>query len=608
MNKTTVPIRGMHCHSCEILIEEELKKVSHVHKVHVSQKRGEADVYHADGLDMLAVETAVKDAGYSVGIDTPKPWFSPNGRDYLNLGRAFLTLTILYFAARGLGLLDIGTSISSNNSSLWGVLLIGLTAGVSTCMALVGGLVLGASARFAEKHPFASSTEKFKPHLFFNLGRILGFFVLGAVIGSLGSIFKLTPEMQGFLMIAAGLFMLLLGVQLTEISPKLNSVSLTLPKGLSRLLGISNHANKEYSHKGSMILGALTFFLPCGFTQAMQILAISSGSASRGALIMGLFAIGTAPGLLGVGGLTAIIKGGMAKPFFRTVGLAVAFLALFNISNGYNLTGLNLVTISWANSEEAVTEGVVSDPNVTLENGYQVVRMTQGSFGYSPNRFTIKKGVPVKWLINSTNANSCASSVVSSALNIRQFLNAGENEIDFTPLEVGQIRFSCSMGMYSGSFNVIDGSGESSLVQPIQAAVQPVQQNNAPAPAAGCGGAGGGGGCGGCGGGVAKNVQPTTGQTEKLGDTQIIKATYTLSKDIQPNQFTVKAGIPVSFKVAVRENGSGCMGSLAIPGLSNQVESLDKGQDLTFDFTPTKPGQYKITCAMGVPRGTLTVI
>ena len=206
MNKTTVPIKGMHCHSCEILIEEELKKVSHVSKVHVSLKRGEADVFHADGLDMTAVETAVKGAGYTVGIDGPKPWFSPNGKDYLNLGRAFLILTILYFAAKGLGLLDLGTSISGNSGSLLGVLLIGLTAGVSTCMALVGGLVLGASARFAESHPYATSSEKFTPHIFFNIGRILGFFALGALLGSLGSIFKLTPEMQGFLLIAAGLF------------------------------------------------------------------------------------------------------------------------------------------------------------------------------------------------------------------------------------------------------------------------------------------------------------------------------------------------------------------------------------------------------------------
>ena len=289
-------------------------------------------------------------------------------------------------------------------------------------------------------------------------------------------------------------------------------------------------------------------------------MAISSGSPLTGALTMGVFALGTAPGLLGIGGLTAVIKGGAAKPFFRVVGLAVAFMALFNMSNGYNLTGLNLVTISWANDSSTLTESAAAaDPNVTLENGYQVVRMTQGSFGYSPNKFTIKKGVPVKWLINSTNANSCASSIVSSTLGIRKFLQAGENEIDFTPSDVGQIRFSCSMGMYSGVFNVVE---ETSLAPTAQlAAVQPaqaaVQQAQVPA-AAGCGSSGG--------------------------------------------------GVPVTFKIDVLDDGSGCMGSFALPGLSNQVDFIEKGKTLTYAFTPTKTGQYRITCAMGVPRGVINVI
>ena len=217
INKTAIPIKGMHCHSCEILIEEEIRKIPGVKKVIVSQKRAGADIFHTEELDMGAVERAVKEAGYTVGTEGDKPWLSPHKKDYLNLGRAFLILTLLYFVAKTIGLFGLGTGITGNNGSLLGVLLIGLTAGVSTCMALVGGLVLGASARFAEKHPKASPAEKFKPHLFFNLGRIFGFFILGAAIGSLGSILKLTPEVQGFLTMAAGIFMLLLGIQLTEI-------------------------------------------------------------------------------------------------------------------------------------------------------------------------------------------------------------------------------------------------------------------------------------------------------------------------------------------------------------------------------------------------------
>lgn len=87
--------------------------------------------------------------------------------------------------------------------------------------------------------------------------------------------------------------MLLLGLQLTGLFPILSKINFTLPKSISRFFGITD--NKIYSHKGTILLGALTFFLPCGFTQAMQLYAISSGNFISGALIMSLFAIGTKP-------------------------------------------------------------------------------------------------------------------------------------------------------------------------------------------------------------------------------------------------------------------------------------------------------------------------
>jgi plastocyanin domain-containing protein len=98
----------------------------------------------------------------------------------------------------------------------------------------------------------------------------------------------------------------------------------------------------------------------------------------------------------------------------------------------------------------------VNDPNVVIENGVQIVRMNQLSSGYKPNNFTIKKGVPVKWIINSKDINSCASSIYSQKLKIQSYLEIGDNVFEFTPSETGKITFSCSMGMYRGYFNVVE--------------------------------------------------------------------------------------------------------------------------------------------------------
>lgn len=595
----TFQICGMHCRSCEMLIEEELMQLNGVKKVLVNQQKGTAVVIYKGELDEVAVEQAIQTAGYNLGTDH-KPWFSRNVNDYKGVVYCLSFIFVLFTMARMFGLTNINVGGAGSYSSLPIVFLVGITAGLSTCMALVGGLVLGSAARFAEKHPNATPQEKFTPHLFFNFGRVVSFFVLGGVVGWLGSFFQLSTTILGLLTILVGVSMLLIGAQLIRIFPRLNGVHFSLPPALSKALGLQQHKAKEYSHKNAMLLGGMTFFLPCGFTQAMQLFAMSSGSPVTGALTMGVFALGTTPGLLGIGGLTSVVKGAFARNFFQFAGLVVILLALFNISNGLNLAGLGAFIPSFlTNSNQVSAAG--ADPNVTMVNGVQVVKMTQSDRGYSPNSFTIKKGVPVKWVITSTNAYTCAASIVSQKLNVRKALQEGENVIEFTPQDEGTINFSCSMGMYTGSFTVVsDGTaaGTGTGVPSAYAA--------APSQGSSCGGGGGGCGCGGGAKTVAKPLgSPVAAQVQ--ANEQVINATYTLGTDIVPNRFTVKAGAPVRFLVDVKENGSGCMSTITVPGLTQQISQLIQGQKLDFSFTPQQPGTYKITCAMGIPRGEIIV-
>ncbi|MDD5083413.1 MAG: sulfite exporter TauE/SafE family protein [Candidatus Moranbacteria bacterium] len=466
-NKFTLSINGMHCRSCELLIEDALTRIPGIHKTVVKYKKGTVEVYYGTKKpDTHVIETAIREAGYTVGTGTKKPFLSKDPEEYKDLGVAFLFLIGIYLLLRNLGITSINIGSVSNPSGLPVVFLVGLTAGLSTCMALVGGLILGISARHAELHPEATSMQKFRPHLFFNLGRIGGYALLGGILGSLGSVLQLSGSTLGLLTIIVGVVMLTLGMKLTGIFPRMEHAGITLPKGISRFFGIKKHHEKEYSHQGSMITGALTFFLPCGFTQAMQLYAISTGSFTQGALIMGIFALGTAPGLLGVGGLTSIIKGIFAQRFFKFAGIVVILLAVFNINNGYNLTGWEWGSDANSNRSSSVvssTSGAlkstpksvpVNDANVKLANGVQVVTMTESSRGYTPDKFTIKKDVPVKWVITANDPYSCASSIVVSSLKIQKTLKAGENIIEFTPKKTGKIPFSCAMGMYTGAFIV----------------------------------------------------------------------------------------------------------------------------------------------------------
>jgi sulfite exporter TauE/SafE/copper chaperone CopZ len=364
MKKQTVHIQGMHCRSCEILIEDGIREVRGVRAVNVSHTKGTAEISYKGHLDVNRVQSIVEDAGYSLGMGKKSPLISTRKEDWNQLSIAALAVISFYFIGRWLGIFDLGSSVSSNYSSLPIVFLVGLTAGISTCMALVGGLVLGVSAKFAKQHPFATTTEKFKPHLMFNLGRILTFMVLGGAIGWLGSVLQISMSVVGFLTILVGLSMLFLGLQLVEIFPRLSGFQFTLPKGISRALGMDSAKEAEYSHKNAAVLGGLTFFLPCGFTQAMQLFAMSTGSPIAGALTLGTFALGTAPGLLGIGGLASVVKGQSAKYFFKFAGLVVIALSLFNISNGLNLTGLKVSAESALSRQDKPVLGVTNEAKV----------------------------------------------------------------------------------------------------------------------------------------------------------------------------------------------------------------------------------------------------
>lgn len=444
--KKHISIAGMHCHSCEILVERHLAQIPGVRSVRVNHKTGVATVSLDDNIrpDEQAIEKAIRSAGYSIGKSDDRKWIAINQQDWFEAVLAGSIVFILYLFARIFGLASI-TSIAGSGATLSVVFIIGLTAGISTCAALVGGLVLATAARHAELHPEATAVQKFRPHLFFNLGRIASFALLGGLVGLIGAALQPSAFMLGLLTLAVGLVMISLGLKLTELFPRLDSL-LVLPSSIARFFGMAK-TDREYSHWRAALTGGLTFFLPCGFTQAMQLAAVASGSFTRGAAIMAVFAIGTAPGLLGIGGLSSVIRGSGTRLFFKVAGIIVIALGFWNISNGWNLTGIVINRVG--------SQVIQTGPRAEIRDGKQYIEMEQWAGGYNPKRITVKVGMPVVWQINSTNSYTCASSIIVPSLGIARSLSPGINTIEFTPTKTGSIKFSCAMGMYTGIIEVI---------------------------------------------------------------------------------------------------------------------------------------------------------
>ena len=110
-----------------------------------------------------------------------------------------------------------------------------------------------------------------------------------------------------------------------------------MPKFISRYaLDVS-----KWNHSLTpLLVGVVTFFLPCGFTQSMQIYTLSTGSFMKGGLTMLSFALGTLPILALISFSSfSIQKSTKSGIFFKSAGLIVIMFAIFNLINSLVAAG-----------------------------------------------------------------------------------------------------------------------------------------------------------------------------------------------------------------------------------------------------------------------------
>ncbi len=443
----TVCIGGMTCASCELLLEKKLKAVPGVKAVDVDHKNGTARITaKADELPSLeGITSVIEKAGYSF-LDDAAPTISslsPDKRKWMEIGGSLLIIFALYKILQAFDLVSLAPS-TSGVLSLGGIFVIGLVAGTSSCLAVTGGLLIALAAKHNEIRQAETPWQKFKPLLHFNIGRLVSYFVLGGLVGLLGQSITLSTRMSGYMSIVVAFIMLYLALTILEIIPK-GSFPIRPPKKLSRWianLSESNHPAAPFT------LGAFTFFLPCGFTQSLQLAALASGSFLTGSLTMFVFALGTLPSLLGISAISSAARGNFSRIFLRFSGALVLLLAVFNLNSGFALTGIDLSSAFAGGNQQAG-----SAPSI--RGGVQEVSMAVTRSGYSPSNLTIKAGIPVRWKVDGTSAAGCTSIMTIPSLNISQALRSGENIIEFTAPNKGQLAFMCSMGMVRGSFTVI---------------------------------------------------------------------------------------------------------------------------------------------------------
>jgi uncharacterized protein len=440
-------IDGMHCPNCVVAVERSLAKLADVKGVQASYPPGAAIITHEGSLDLERIKNALTAEGYTLtdAKDTDAPTFARTGvRDYAEIAAAFLILIAIAFALQHFQLLPRGFSISDQMS--YGlVFLIGLVASVSSCLAVTGGLLVALAAKYNEANPYLTGRQRLIPPLYFNAGRLVSYTILGGAIGALGAALTLTPAVNGALTLIASLLMIMLGLNMLGFLPSVSRYLPSLPPSLSHRL---HDAAASETKGAALLLGAATFFLPCGFTQALQLYVLSKASFTVGALTMLAFALGTLPALLSLSAVSSLAKGVFQKHFLRFAGAAVILLGIFNIRYGLVLTGSDLGRTASASSAVVAAE-------VQPDGKRQRMSMKVVDFDYHPHQFTVKQGIPVEWWIDASQAVGCGQVLYAPELGIRKALSdTSTTLITFTPQRPGDYVFNCGMGMMTADAKI----------------------------------------------------------------------------------------------------------------------------------------------------------
>ena len=329
MNTYTFHVSGTHCPSCKIFIEDTLNEQTGIQQTKVDLKHETVSIETTldESQHKLAeiLTEKIKHNGYALSVDKKAKDKTSNSVIWqaLPIGLALLAL---FFIVQKSGILNFGLGGTVTPATGF---IIGLVASVSSCLAVVGGLVLSLSATVSQ-----DKISDVKPMMLFHGGRLVSFAILGGVLGAIGSAIGISFTVTALLGIIASVVMIVLGLNLVGVFEK-NIIA--LPSGV-----FSFFRKVEHKTIAPFLVGVGTFFLPCGFTQAMQVAALSSGSFFSGFMIMTAFALGTLPMLALLSfGSASFAQSKHAPVFFKSAGVLVIGLGAFALLAG--LAGLGII-------------------------------------------------------------------------------------------------------------------------------------------------------------------------------------------------------------------------------------------------------------------------
>jgi sulfite exporter TauE/SafE/plastocyanin domain-containing protein/copper chaperone CopZ len=429
IKREKIKVYDMTCTSCEGKVERTLKRLEGVASVKASFSAQWVIVdYDSAFCDIGKIKESIKSAGYSVE--------SSNSFKVIGI---FIVAAAIILLGSSTGGFDMNAKL--NGASYFVLFVVGMLTSIH-CVGMCGGIMLSQSISKENTNKF----QAIRPAILYNAGRIAAYTMIGGAVGALGSVFALSLTVKAAMQIFAGIFMIIMGLNMAGF-------------GMFRKLNIKlpwSACSVKKRPKTPFLVGLLNGLMPCGPLQTMQLYALGTGSAAKGALSMFLFSLGTVPLMLTFGALSGLLSKGYTKKILKMSGFLVIILGFIMGSRGLSLAGVRVPNVIQLGRNFTSDSSPQSDlGKAKLIDGVQELTMTVDGSGFTPNLLYVKKNVPVKWIINGDAINPCNNAIAIPALNKQYTVNPGENIIEFTPGDK-DINFSCWMGMIRGVIKVTD--------------------------------------------------------------------------------------------------------------------------------------------------------
>jgi sulfite exporter TauE/SafE/plastocyanin domain-containing protein len=305
------------------------------------------------------------------------------------------------------------------------------------------------------------------PSVLYNAGRVVSYTGTGILVGALGSVITVSGRFRGLVQLAAGIFMVIMGINMLGFFPGLRRFIPGLPKFFTKKID-----RQKAGSRSPLFIGLLNGLMPCGPLQAMQLYALSTGSPLAGGISMFLFSMGTVPLMFGLGALSSLLSTrgpALTRRMTRAGAVLITVMGMTMLSYGFSLSGFNFDFAGRAtgiNPLASRTGGTVGAFMPVIEKGVQLVNSTLSGGRYPA--ITVQQGLPVRWIIDAPagSINGCNNRMIIREYGIEHRFRPGENVIEFTPSKTGKFTYSCWMGMIRSSITVVAEGGGIAEAEP----------------------------------------------------------------------------------------------------------------------------------------------